>query len=83
MFGKFVKSHSKSLSKRNYIKELGELDVKPSKSIKLFNTDAKPITTDDLFSETDNVVVFGLPGAFTPTCSNKHVPSFLKWSSEV
>jgi peroxiredoxin len=23
------------------------------------------------------VVIFGLPGAFTPTCSNKHVPSYL------
>ena len=23
------------------------------------------------------VVVFGLPGAFTPTCSAKHVPSYL------
>ncbi|ABF09994.1 glutaredoxin/glutathione-dependent peroxiredoxin [Cupriavidus metallidurans] len=24
------------------------------------------------------IVVFGLPGAFTPTCSAKHVPSYLK-----
>ena len=24
------------------------------------------------------VVVFGLPGAFTGTCSNKHVPSFIR-----
>ena len=23
------------------------------------------------------VVIFGLPGAFTPTCSAKHVPSYL------
>ena len=23
------------------------------------------------------VVIFGLPGAFTPTCSSKHVPSYL------
>jgi peroxiredoxin len=83
MFGKFVKPHTKSILKRNYIKELGEIDVKPSKSIKLFTTDAKTITTDEIFTETDNVVVFGLPGAFTPTCSNKHVPSFLKYSNEV
>ncbi len=24
------------------------------------------------------VIIFGLPGAFTPLCSEKHVPSFLK-----
>ncbi len=24
------------------------------------------------------IVIFGLPGAFTPTCSAKHVPSYLE-----
>ena len=33
------------------------------------------ITTDELFSGR-NVVVFSLPGAFTPTCSSAHVPRF-------
>ena len=31
---------------------------------------------DDL-TRGKKVVIFGLPGAFTPTCSAKHVPSFL------
>ena len=35
-----------------------------------------PLKTDDLFKH-KKVVVFGLPGAFTPTCSAKHVPSYL------
>ena len=35
-----------------------------------------PVKTDDLFTG-KKVVVFGLPGAFTPTCSAKHVPSYL------
>lgn len=33
------------------------------------------ITTDELFAG-KNVVVFALPGAFTPTCSSTHVPGY-------
>lgn len=33
------------------------------------------VTTNSLF-EGKNVVVFSLPGAFTPTCSGSHVPRF-------
>ncbi len=33
------------------------------------------VTTDDLFAN-KNVVVFSLPGAFTPTCSSTHLPRF-------
>ncbi|MCK5885182.1 MAG: peroxiredoxin, partial [Alcanivorax sp.] len=36
----------------------------------------KDVTTDDLFAG-KNVVVFALPGAFTPTCSAKHLPGFV------
>ena len=38
-------------------------------------TDWKPITSDDLFKG-KTVVVFSLPGAFTPTCSSTHVPRY-------
>ena len=34
------------------------------------------ITTDELFKG-KTVALFALPGAFTPTCSAKHVPGFL------
>ncbi len=37
--------------------------------------DWKNITTDDLFVD-KTVVVFSLPGAFTPTCSSTHLPRF-------
>ena len=37
--------------------------------------DWQDVTTDDLFKG-KTVVVFSLPGAFTPTCSSTHVPRF-------
>lgn len=39
------------------------------------NFDWGHINSDELFSGR-NVVVFSLPGAFTPTCSSTHVPRF-------
>ena len=38
----------------------------------------KHITTEELFAPGKKVVAFALPGAFTPTCSAKHVPSYLQ-----
>jgi len=35
-----------------------------------------PVKVDEL-TKGRKVVIFGLPGAFTPTCSAKHVPSYL------
>jgi peroxiredoxin len=41
-----------------------------------------PVTTDELFSG-KKVVFFALPGAFTPTCSAKHVPGFVTHADEI
>ena len=42
----------------------------------------QPVKTDDLFKG-KKVVVFGLPGAFTPTCSAKHLPGFIQHAEEI
>ena len=40
------------------------------------------ITTDELFKG-KKVVLFALPGAFTPTCSAKHLPGFVNNHQEL
>ena len=37
----------------------------------------QPMTTADLFGG-KKVILFGLPGAFTPTCSAKHLPGYIE-----
>lgn len=36
-----------------------------------------PVSTDELFAG-KTVVLFALPGAFTPTCSNNHLPGYVQ-----
>ena len=37
----------------------------------------RPRTTDEIFKG-KKVVLFAVPGAFTPTCNNNHLPGFLQ-----
>ena len=52
-------------------------DKLPSASFQLLTSDgASNPTTDDLFAG-KKVVLFAVPGAFTPTCSESHLPGFV------
>ena len=42
----------------------------------------EPVSTDDLFGG-KKVVVFAVPGVFTPTCSAQHLPGFVSKADEI
>ncbi len=53
-------------------------DKLPSGKFKYMSKDGpKDLTTDELFKG-KKVALFALPGAFTPTCSAKHLPGFVQ-----
>jgi glutaredoxin/glutathione-dependent peroxiredoxin len=52
-------------------------DRLPNASVRLVTPDGpKPMETKDYFAG-KKVVLFGLPGAFTPTCHKNHLPGFI------
>ncbi|MGH7078833.1 MAG: peroxiredoxin [Acetobacteraceae bacterium] len=53
-------------------------DAVPSLKLMMATADGpKEVTTDELFKG-KKVVLFAVPGAFTPTCSIKHLPGFVQ-----
>ncbi|WP_259780975.1 peroxiredoxin [Aestuariispira ectoiniformans] len=42
----------------------------------------EPVSAEDLFKG-KKVVLFSVPGAFTPTCSAKHLPGFVEKSGDI
>ncbi|MBP7704417.1 MAG: peroxiredoxin [Caulobacter sp.] len=48
----------------------------------LWIDEVRPVTTDALFS-TRHTLVIGVPGAFTPTCSEKHLPDFIQMADSL
>jgi peroxiredoxin (alkyl hydroperoxide reductase subunit C) len=52
-------------------------DTMPAGSFKTMTAEGvKDVSTDDLFKG-KTVAFFSVPGAFTPTCSNQHLPSYV------
>ncbi len=57
-------------------------DTVPSATFTTFTAEGpRPITSDELFKG-KTVALFAVPGAFTPTCSAKHVPGFKAHAAE-
>ncbi len=53
-------------------------DSLPNVTLMLVTADGpKPVATKDYFAG-KSIVLFGLPGAFTPTCHKNHLPGFLE-----
>jgi peroxiredoxin len=57
-------------------------DRLPDATFRVMGTDGiKPMTTREVFGG-KKVVLFAVPGAFTPTCHLKHLPGFVERASE-
>lgn len=58
-------------------------DKIPSATLTKMGSDGpQPVSTDELFGG-KKVVLFAVPGAFTPTCSAKHLPGFVEKADEI
>ena len=53
-------------------------DKLPSTSLVRMGSDGPEQATIAELTAGRKVIIFGLPGAFTPTCSSAHVPSFMR-----
>ncbi len=51
--------------------------------IKMTEDGPQPVPTETLFGEGRAVALFSVPGAFTPTCSAKHLPGFVEHADDI
>lgn len=52
-------------------------DKLPEATFNVMNDGVQAVSTNDIFAG-KKAVLFAVPGAFTPTCSAKHLPGFVK-----
>lgn len=58
-------------------------DKIPSSTLTTMTADGPgPVSTDEFFAG-KKVVLFAVPGAYTPTCSAKHLPGFIEQADEI
>ena len=51
-------------------------DKLPDAKVFILEKDPKEVSIKQIVGD-EKVILFGLPGAFTPTCSTKHLPGFV------
>ena len=62
--------------------KIKEGDKIPVSKVFIIEKGHKEVSTKEIL-EKGKVILFGLPGAFTPTCSNKHLPSFIESNADL
>ncbi|MCW8886513.1 MAG: peroxiredoxin [Motiliproteus sp.] len=55
----------------------------PSAAITQVNDSGQDMVTSDQFFAGKKVVLFSVPGAFTPTCSEAHLPGFVVMADQI
>ena len=58
-------------------------DRLPSVPLTLATSDGPQPTTSDEFFKGKKVALFAVPGAFTPTCSARHLPSYVDKAADL
>ena len=79
-----VRVSSNQRPQRREAMTIKEGDVLPSETLRVLGDDGNPagLRTDDYFAG-KRVVMFGVPGAFTRTCSSRHLPGFVQYAEVI
>ena len=56
--------------------KIKERDKLPDAKVFILDKDPKEVSIKQIIGD-EKTILFGLPGAFTPTCSAKHLPGFV------
>ena len=54
----------------------------PNVKLKIINNGVINLSNSRNLSKRKKIIIFGLPGAYTGTCSNEHFPSYIKLSDK-
>jgi glutaredoxin/glutathione-dependent peroxiredoxin len=58
-------------------------DQLPQATFRMMTADGPAAKTTDEFFKGRKIVLFAVPGAFTPTCHKNHLPGFLAHAAEI